>query len=260
MRNLHTFVVLAYKESKYLEKCIQSVCEQTVKSRVVIATSTPNEYISELAIRYGLEIIVNQEKKGIGADFDFAVRCGDTELVTVAHQDDWYEPRYTEKISKAYKKNEDAIILFSDYYEIKGNKNESSNVNLRIKRLLLVPIAVAGNSRLGKRLSLMFGCSICCPAVTFVKKRVPMPLFDCGFQCDVDWHAWETLSKEKGSFVFVRHLLMGHRVHEESTTTQIINDNIRQKEDYEMFKRFWPVPIAKQFMKAYSLSEKSNKV
>ena len=35
----HTFVVLAYKKSKYLEACIQSVLNQEYRSQVVVATS-----------------------------------------------------------------------------------------------------------------------------------------------------------------------------------------------------------------------------
>ena len=50
----HTFVVCAYKESEYLKECIESLLAQTVKSRIVIATSTPNEHIRSIAGRYGL--------------------------------------------------------------------------------------------------------------------------------------------------------------------------------------------------------------
>ena len=86
---MHTFVVLAYKESEYLEKCIKSVLNQKYKSKVLIATSTPNDYIYDLAKKYNLEVIVNPNPgKGIGYDFDFAISCGKTDLVTVAHQDD----------------------------------------------------------------------------------------------------------------------------------------------------------------------------
>ena len=42
---MHTYVVLAYKESSYLEECIKSVLNQKYKSNVVIATSTPNKFI-----------------------------------------------------------------------------------------------------------------------------------------------------------------------------------------------------------------------
>ena len=44
MKTIHTFVVLAYKESEYLEDCIKSTLNQKYKSDVVIATSTPNKY------------------------------------------------------------------------------------------------------------------------------------------------------------------------------------------------------------------------
>ena len=45
----HTFVICAYKESEYLEECIKSVKNQSVRSKVIIATSTDNLFIRELA-------------------------------------------------------------------------------------------------------------------------------------------------------------------------------------------------------------------
>ena len=42
--------------------------------------------------------------------------------------------------------------------------------------------------------------------------------------------------------------------------SEIIEDNNRSKEDYEIFRRFWVAPIAKLLTKLYSNSEKSNKV
>ena len=49
---IHTFVVLAYKESNYLETCIKSVINQKYKSKVIIATTTDNKYIRDLAKKY----------------------------------------------------------------------------------------------------------------------------------------------------------------------------------------------------------------
>ena len=37
---------------------------------------------------------------------------------------------------------------------------------------------------------------------------------------------------------------MGHRISEESTTTDIINSGIRTKEDNYIFRKFWPKFIA----------------
>ena len=136
--SLHTFVVLAYKESEYLKKCIESVLDQSYHSNVIIATTTPNAFIKSLAKKYKLEI-KETEHTSIGDDFDFAIQCGDTPLVTVAHQDDIYEKNYSEEIVKAYNKHPNSSIIFSDYYEIRNNKKIYTNTLLKIKRILLTP-------------------------------------------------------------------------------------------------------------------------
>lgn len=262
IKEIHTFVVLAYKESKYLEACIKSVLNQRYKSKVVIATSTPNDYISKLAKKYNLDIIINNGRKGIGVDFDFAISCAKTDLVTVAHQDDIYDYDYSYEIVSEYIKNKNSLILFPHYYEIKNNKKIYKNKNLNIKRILLLPLKLkkVSNFKFNKRLVLRFGNAIGCPSVTFNKNKVNLPIFDYNFKCDIDWHAWETLSKKKGSFVYIDKQLMGHRVHDESTTTELIKDRTRTKEDLEMFKRFWPVLIAKLINKFYIKSEQNNNV
>ena len=258
----HSFVVLAYKESPYLEICIRSVLHQSKESRVVIATSTPNSYIQKYADKYGLEIVVNpQAGEGIGCDFDFARQCVDSILVTVAHQDDIYDSGYASSVVKNYEKYKDALILFSDYYEIRGKQKVYSNINLKIKRLLLLPLKSKkrANTNWRKRAALALGNSICCPAVTFVNRNINEDeIFPQNLLCNVDWKAWETLSKKQGRFVYIRDPLMGHRVHEGSTTTEIIRGNIRTKEDFDILKSFWPAPLAKFITKVYSLSEKSN--
>lgn len=261
---MHTFVVLAYKESAFLEDCIRSVLNQYYKSEVVIATSTPNNFIKRLANQYNLQVLVNPNPgKGIGYDFDFAISCANTSLVTVAHQDDLYEADYAKKVVDLYKKYSDSLIIFSDYYEIRNNQKVFSNTNLKIKRILmsLVRIHTISKLKFVKRSCLAIGNAICCPAVTFAKKNIKYKdVFSCDMKCDIDWYAWERLSKENGRFIFIKDCLMGHRVHEESTTTEIISDNIRTKEDLIMFNKFWPNFIAKLLNKFYVKSEDSNKV
>ena len=242
---IHTFVILAYKESKHLEECIKSVTTQSYKSKVVIATTTDNDFIRKLAKKYKLEVIVGQHTN-IGGDFDFAVNCGKTKLVTVAHQDDIYDYDYASSVVDAYKKYGDSIIIFTDYYEIRGNEKVYTNLNLKIKRILLTPLRIKcwTNVKFIKRLILRFGNSISCPAVTFVKDNCPKEIFSSDYTCDVDWFAWEKLSKLKGRFSFVSSKLMGHRISLESTTTDIINKGIRTREDYEIYCKFWPKWLA----------------
>lgn len=258
----HTFVVLAYQESEYLEACIRSVTSQTVPSKVVIATSTPNTFIQNIAEKYGLELFCNPEPgKGIGYDFDFARTCTGDPLVTIAHQDDLYAPTYAQTVRNAFRLNPNALILFSDYYEIRGTEKIFSNPNLKIKRLLLTPARLhfLSGTKLVKRAILSMGNSICCPAVTFATENIHLDqVFACGMKCNVDWYAWEQLSREKGQFLYLPQPLMGHRVHEASTTTELIHDNTRTKEDLILFQKFWPKPIAKLLNDLYVKSEESN--
>lgn len=262
MKSIHTFVVLAYKESRFLEDCIKSVLNQSVNTDVIIATSTPNDFIDKLAKKYKLKVKVNEGKKGIGYDFDFAVNSGETEIVTVAHQDDIYDYDYAKEVIKAYKKQKDSIIIFPDYYEIRNGVNTYKNLNLNIKKVLLKPLKNhdKANKLTRKRRVLKYGNAISCPAVTFVKKNVPKEIFACDMKCNIDWYAWEKLSKLDGYFYYINKPLMGHRIYNESTTSEIINDNKRTKEDYFVFCKFWPKWFAKIISKVYSLSEKSNDI
>lgn len=258
----HTFIVLAYKESKYLEECIKSVLNQTVKTHVVIGTSTVNSYIKKLAKKYDLEVIENKNHTGIGSDYDFALHCVKSELVTIAHQDDIYDSNYAELVLKYYEKNPNASLLIPDYYEIKDDKKVYTNLNFKIKRIMLFPLRFRclNKFKFIKRLAIRFGDPICCPAVTFVQKKMPKKVFDCELTCSVDWYAWELLSHHKGSFVYFHKNIMGHRIHEESTTTKTISQNRRTEEDIYMFKKFWPTWFANFINKFYVYAEKSNKV
>jgi hypothetical protein len=182
--------------------------------------------------------------------------------VTIAHQDDYYEKDYSKFVQRAYKTtNQKAQIIFTDYYEIKNNKKEQSNTNLRIKRFLLLPLRAKylQNIRFFKRWVLRFGDSISCPAVTFNIQNIKTPLFKSSLDCNVDWYAWEKLSRKKGSFVLIPIKLMGHRIHEDSETSNTINDNRRTDEDYEVLCKFWPKPLAKAIARVYKKSEKNNK-
>lgn len=255
----HTFVILAYKESPFLEECIKSVINQSIKSKIVIATTTKNDYIVSLAKKYNLKIITGKHTS-IGGDFDFALSCGDTPLVTCAHQDDIYDYIYAQSVVENYEKHKNSLILFSDYYEIRNGKKVYKNTNLLIKRFLLFNLKIKRLSgiKFFKRNALRFGNSISCPAVTFVKKNIPEKVFTCDLKCNIDWYAWEKLSKRKGKFIFISKKLMGHRIDDSTTTTDIINEGIRTKEDLIIFKKFWPDFIAKILTKIYRKSEKSN--
>lgn len=259
---MHTFVICAYKESPYLEKCISSLLKQTVKSKILMVTSTPNDYISQMSAEYNIPLIVNNGQGGIVQDWNFAYKQTDTQYVTIAHQDDIYFPEYTEQMLRQMKKEKHPLIWFSDYAEIRNGKIIKKNKLLQVKRFMLSPLKLKGlwKSRFVRRRILAFGCPICCPSVTFAKDNLPETVFQTGFRSAEDWQAWERLSKLKGSFIYNKNILVGHRIHEDSETSHILQDNQRKQEDYTMFCKFWPKWVAHLLTRAYSESEKSNEL
>lgn len=258
----HAFVICAYKESSYLEDCVCSLKNQSVKSDILMVTSTPNAHIQKVCDAYKIPLIVNTGEGGLAQDWNFGYRQSDAELVTLAHQDDLYEKDYAKSVIEAYHPEEKAQILFTDYFEYRNGQRVHDNRNLKIKRLLLTPMKVRclSNSVFVRRRVLSLGNPICCPAVTFVKKNLPEVVFTPGMKSNSDWLAWEMLSKRPGRFVYIPQPLMCHRIHEESTTSEIIGDNKRRQEDLEVLKLFWPKPVAKFIGKYYAASEKSNTI
>ena len=256
----HTFVICAYKKSEYLEECICSILKQTIKSNVLISTSTDIPFIREMAKKYDIPLYVAEHKSDIAKDWNFAYKKANTKYVTIAHQDDIYDADYAKTAISMLEKNKKPLIFFSDYYEIKNGRKVAVTKNLKIKRILLYPLRaeILQSRKIVKRTALDFGNPICCPAVTYVKENLPEELFKQGYKSNIDWEAWELLSRKKGSFVYHPKSLMGHRVHEQSTTTEIIGSNLRTLEDVEILKKFWPEKIAKAIGKVYKKSEESN--
>lgn len=258
----HTFALCVYGDSPYLEECIRSLKAQTVTSNILIATSTPSDYIRKTADEYGLDLHTNPEKEGIGADWNFAYQCAGTKLVTIAHQDDLYEPEYTEVMLQQVNEARKPILWFCDYTELRNKEKVHDNRNLKIKRTMLLPLRVKAfrNSVFVRRRILSMGCPICCPAVTYIKERTGEKPFSTTMKVSLDWDQWEKQSRKQGAFLYCPIPLMSHRVHEESATTELIASKTREKEDLEMFRRFWPEKIACWLENRYSDSEKSNQV
>lgn len=258
-RDDHTFAICAYKESPYLEDCILSLINQTIKPNIIIETSTPNDFIKNIADKYNIKFVINHDG-GIAKDWNYAYDNCETKLVTIAHQDDIYEANYLESLLEYANNTLDPIIFFTDYYEIRNGKKVFKNLNLSIKRIMNLPFIKSknrSNIKLRQRI-LSFGDCISCPTVTLVKDKCGKSPYDLNFKCSVDYKTWSRLSKLQGEFVYIPKLLMGHRIYRESTTTKSLENNIRQQEDASIMAEYWPKRIAKIIYKIYSNSEKSN--
>lgn len=258
--NQHTFALCAYKESPYLEECIQSLLKQTNPSKIILATSTPCPYIENMCSKYKIPYYVNYGEHGITQDWTFAYHQCDTPIVTIAHQDDIYYEHYVEELLKSVNKAKQPIIFSTDYEELREGQIIHSNTLLRIKRMMMWPLRFSfwQKSIWMRRRILSLGSPICCPSVAYFRDNMPEVIFHNHFRTNEDWEAWENLSKRKGEFLYVGKPLMAHRIHEESETSATIRETGRGQEDMEMFLKFWPKWIAKILCGFYKKSEDSN--
>ncbi|HFH9836779.1 TPA: glycosyltransferase family 2 protein [Streptococcus suis] len=257
LSSLHTFIICAYGDSPFLEECIQSLQSQTVSSSIRLYTSTPSQHIQQLCERYSIPMY-SAVGGSIGKDWNNALSYASTPYVTIAHQDDIYQPTYAEEILTTFQNKPENLIVFSDYMELKNGQIIPRNTNLTIKRFLLRVLSLFPHSRAWRQFILGFGNSICCPAVTYNRDKLEDFQFDEQMRTNLDWYAWYQISQYNGVFSYIPKTLMYHRIHQESETSQTIADNTRTKEDLMMFELFWPKPLARLLNSFYIKGQDSN--
>lgn len=249
-----TLVVCTYKECEYLEECIQSIVYQTVRPRILISTSTPNDFVRGIAEKYGIGIRINPDGGQI-KDYNFAMKQADTKFIMLAHQDEVLVNTFVEKCLEALNYTDDPIISFTDYIEIHNDiVDEKQSSMIRIKKILLWPVKNRrlAATRIGKRMTLCFGDPITHPTVICAADKMPEEVFREEFKASMDWDLWERLSREKGSFVYVDEILLHHRMNDENQTVLLLKtSNERYNNEYAIFRRFWIKPIAKLLMHFY---------
>ena len=257
----HTFVICAYKESPYLESCIKSLKAQIVKSDIKIATSTPNDHIYNIAKKYNIDVFINDKKKpenvsNIGFDWQFAYNTAQTELVTIAHQDDIYLKNYTKDLLKYKKKYPDMTLFTTASITLKNGKIKQFGRVEIVKKILRLPLRVnaLNNISFVKRLAITFGNPIIAPSCAYDKRLCPKDLFISELKFALDWECLLKLSKLEGRIVLSERPGICYRIHDEATTKKSIMDNSRQMEESIMFDILLPKPVADIYKKIYQNS------
>ncbi len=260
----HSFGVLAYKDSPYLAECIESLINQTAKSHIYISTSTPSEYISNIAKKYGVEVYVTETGKGVLHDNNFALQQAKTKYITLAHQDDIYLPEYAEECIASTEKFKDTLICFTNYSELMDGKERPITLLIKIKRLMIrlfMPFNANTKSKFWKTRLLSFGNPISAPTIMYNLEMLPgfqFPLELADRPNTIDWETWFTMAKKKGRFVYINKISLHRRIHADSLTSLGLEDDSRYLEDLNMFKKFWPSFIAEILAKVYANGYKSN--
>jgi Glycosyl transferase family 2 len=259
----HTFVIPVYLAAPNLAALVDSLRAQVGNcSEVLLASSTPSAELDAFAKRNALPLYINPQRIGIATDWNFALAAAQTDLVTLAHQDDCFAPNYVARLSSALRRHPGALMGFCDYSEHTPLGPRATNINLRIKRALRQRAFATREcitvSRDKVRL-LSLGNPICCPSVMFDRAWLADFRFPGGFQTNLDWMAWLELARRPGGFVYVRERLVSKGVHAGSETTAAIGNHAREREDRALFDDLWPRPVAAALATLYRLSYRANR-
>ncbi len=252
----HGFVLVAYGDSPFLPGCLRSLSSQTRTTSVAISTSTPSPYIAETASAFGVPVLINPEKRGIAADWNFALTATSARRVTLAHQDDVYLSRFAEVSLALLADHPQAALCFTGYDEITdggaARQSKISVVKHALERMSLGAETVVSPKRF--RAFLSFGNPLPCSSVTFDRAKLGDFKFSSDYRSNLDWDAWLRLAEQGRTFVRTPERLVGRRHNALTATSGLIRDGVRRREDLSMFRRLWPRPLADAIAWAYQAS------
>lgn len=253
MKFSHTFSICAYKESPYLEECIRSLKAQSLKTKIIICTSTPNEHIRSLAEKYSLPLHVRDGQSSIKDDWNYAYNCARTDFVTVAHQDDTYHKDYAVCLAQLVSKRGNGFSMAYTGYRPLKNGEVTTDINCKLRAILRSPMRVKwfSEKKFMRKASLSLGNSICCPSVMYNKKLLGENVFTSEFGFNIDWDTFLKLAERDEAFLYTNRTLTYYRIHDGATSKEFIDNNNRKREDAEMFRKFWPKWLVKIIMKLY---------
>ena len=252
--------IVAYGDSAHLDQCAASLVSQRGSfSDMAITTSTPSPFIAEIARKHSVRLVVNPARLGIGADWNFALRAVDGDIVVLAHQDDSYFPNYASIITRIFESNRSIVLAFTNFKNNRETQSFATSLN-RIIKATLCELAFLGrrriSSRRAKRRLLYFGNPVCCPSAAINMTLARNFEFDTELQSNLDWDAWLRLAEMPGAFAYIRRALVLRRIHPSSETARLVSNSRRMKEDRLIFEKLWPRRLVRPLMALYRLGYK----
>lgn len=193
--------------------------------------------------------------EGIARDWNFAYEAVTAEWVTLAHQDDVYEPEYVQACLEATDRAPAPLLAFTGVVEVAEDGRAFANT--RVKQII-AELSFAGRTAItdefSKQLLLRFGNPVPCSSVMLRKSRLPGFQFPSGWHSNLDWRAWLDIAEHKGAFVYVRSPLVRRTLHADAATSRYLA--ARADEDSRMFGELWPRPVASVLKRLYSRSRR----
>lgn len=160
-----SIIIPVYNAEKYLVQCLDSIINQTIRSREIIiindgSTDKSLQIILRYKKRYPELIVINQENKGVSASRNVGIKRASGQFIGFVDSDDFIERSMFKKMYSRVKREDSDIaicnyILFdvSHGQQIITEFNEESNLDKleSLKKFLLNDIKAYSCNKLFKR-------------------------------------------------------------------------------------------------------------
>lgn len=122
-----TICMPVYNVAPYLERCLQSVVQQTFQDFILIAVNDGSkddslEILQRFAVQNPKIKVINQENQGMSAARNKALSLAESEYVCFLDSDDYLAPTYLEELYEAAEQNQaDIACCYFSYHFLESN-------------------------------------------------------------------------------------------------------------------------------------------
>lgn len=137
MEELISVIVPVYNVEKYIDKCINSIINQTYKNlEIILVDDGSPDNCGNICDEYSKKdnriIVIHKENGGVSSARNIGIKNAKGKWITFVDSDDWIENDYVEKLSKIGIQNKAEVVLCG-YNRIYNNDKQPINAIGEIK-------------------------------------------------------------------------------------------------------------------------------
>lgn len=212
MEELVSVVVPVYNVEKYINKCIDSIINQTYKNLEIFliddgSTDNSGRICDECAEKDERINVIHKKNGGVSSARNFGIQEASGKWITFIDSDDWVEKNFCERLINEAKKN-DADVALCAYNRVTDSKFEKINANSKI-------VACDRKEYLINTLNPQTGFGFC--HMKLYKHNVIKDIrFDTDLKVGEDALFNEKISRNLSKAIYVGESLYNYRINESS--------------------------------------------
>jgi hypothetical protein len=231
-----TVAIMSFRGERFLAQAIESVLAQERRAdRIAVVDDRSDDGSQEIALRYGadgVELIVNDERLGLAANWTRAARIAEGGLVGVLHHDDRWRPGFLRVLAARLEEvpAADAVVCATGLIDEAGAPLALGRHGRRYR-------AHGGEFDRRDDEALLCGNTILAPTWLARSRLFDSAGFDPDLGWAVDWDFWLRTCAQAGRVLNEPAVLADYRVHRASLSNAPETLRLRVAEERAVLER-----------------------